>query len=196
MQLAEEDVKLPEDLTDRLHGDLCEFYVSTATWSSATKILLIKLGFYHLLTRLNIRLIDGRILCAQSLFTLADYLALTRHSQENASIYRTQLLDSMNAPEKMKTFLDYFPSTDLVNLVLGSKKLGEHRQHFTIFDRLLKMELSYYETNDQHVRLADVPNFTSDQQSTRPANMLYLLQMLICKGAKVSCRIDDVCSST
>ena len=92
----------------------------------------------------------------------------------------------MNTPEKMKAFLDSYPSTDLADLVSGNSELYQQRTPLTIFDRLLKMEPSYYDTGDQHVRLADVPDFTSDQQSTRPANMLYLFQMLICKGAKVS----------
>jgi len=51
------------------------------------------------------------------------------------------------------------------------------------------MEPFYYETID-HIRLADVPNFTTDQPNVRTANILYLFQKLICNGAKLSIPLD------
>lgn len=96
----------------------------------------------------------------------------------------------MNTPEKMKIFLDYHPQADLAELVSGNSDLYQQRTPLTIFDRLLKMESFYYETSDR-LPLAEVPDFTSDQENVRPANMLYLYQQLLEKGAKVS-----VCSPT
>jgi hypothetical protein len=161
------------------------FYISTANWSSSTKLLLIELGFVHLLIHDNVFLGCNHILSAHLLFTHDDYLALTKYSQTNLTNYQTKLITSMNTPEKMKIFLDYYPHVDLTELIPGDSELYQQRTPLTIFDRLLKMEPLYYETIN-HTSLSDVPNFTSDQSNVRTANMLYLFQKLICNGAKVS----------
>jgi hypothetical protein len=161
-----------------------DFYISTEKWSSSTKILLIELGFIYLLIHDNVFLGCNHILSAQTLFTLDDYIALTKYSQINSTNYQTKLITSMNTPEKMKIFLDYYPNVDLAELISGNSELYQQRTPLTIFDRLLKMETFYYETID-HITLAEVPNFTSDQPNVRSANMLYLFQKLILNGAKV-----------
>jgi hypothetical protein len=161
-----------------------DFYVSTEKWSSSTKILLIEIGFIHLLIHDNVFIGCNHILSASALFTLDDYIILTKHSQINPSNYQTKLITSMNTPEKMKIFLDYYPNVNLEELIPGNSELYQQRTPLTILDRLLKMEPFYYETID-NVPLAEVPNFTSDHCNVRSANMLYLFQKLICNGAKV-----------
>lgn len=167
-----------------------DFYASTARWASATKIRLLELGFVYLLIHDNVFLGCNHILQGHSLFTREDYLAFTEFSLKNPLIYQRKLITSMNTPEKMKIFLDYHPQADLAELVSGNSDLYQQRTPLTIFDRLLKMESFYYETSDR-LPLAEVPDFTSDQENVRPANMLYLYQQLLEKGAKVS-----VCSPT
>jgi len=161
-----------------------DFYITTEKWSSSTKILLIELGFIYLLIHDNVFLGCNHILSAQTLFTLDDYITLTKYSQINPSYYQIKLITSMNTPEKMKIFLDYYPNVDLQELIPGNSELYQQRTPLTILDRLLKMEPFYYETID-HEPLAEVPNFTSDHCNVRSANMLYLFQKLICNGAKV-----------
>ena len=161
-----------------------DFYVSTEKWSSSTKVLLIELGFVHLLLHDNAFLGCNHILSAHALFTLDDYIALTKHGQTNPSNYQTKLVSSMNTPEKMKTFLDYYPNVDLEASIPGNSDVYQQRTPLTIFDRLLRMEPFYYETIE-HMPLAEVPNFKSDHFNVRSANMLYLFQKLICNGAKV-----------
>ncbi len=161
-----------------------DFYLSTEKWSSKTKLLLIELGFVYLLIHDNVFLGCNHILSAQSLFTLDDYTALTKHSQTSSTNYQRILITSMNTPEKMKIYLDHYPDVDLTELISGNSELYQQRTPITIFDRLLKMEPFYYETIDQ-LPLAEVPNFTSDQPNVRSANMLYLFQKLLCNGAKV-----------
>jgi hypothetical protein len=161
-----------------------DFYISTEKWSSASKILLIELGFIHLLIHDNVFLGCNHILTAQTLFTLDDFIALTKHSQTNPMNYQTKLITSLNTPEKIKIFLDYFPNVDLDELIPGNSELYQQRTPLTIFDRLLKIEPCYYETIDQ-LPIVDIPDFTSDQPNVRTANMLYLFQKLICNGAKV-----------
>jgi len=163
---------------------LYDFYISTEKWSSSTKILLIELGFIYLLIHDNVFLGCNHILSAQTLFNLNDYIALTKYSQTNSINYQIKLITSMNTPEKIKIFLDYYPNVDLNELTSGNSELNQQRTSLTIFDRLLKMESFYYETID-HTPLAEVPNFTSDQPNVRSANILYLFQKLICNGAKV-----------
>ncbi|CAF4413619.1 unnamed protein product, partial [Adineta steineri] len=107
----------------------------------------------------------------------------TKHSQTNPANYQTKLIISMNTPEKMKIFLDYYPNVDLTELISGNSELYQQRTPLTIFDKLLKMEPFYYETAD-HMPLIEIPNFTSDHCNVRSANMLYLFQKLICNGAK------------
>ena len=162
-----------------------DFYISTGKWSSSTKILLIELGFVHLLIHDNVFLGCNHILSAHVLFTLDDYISLTQYSQTNPSNYQTKLITSMNTPEKMKIFLDYYPNIDLAELIPGNSELYQQRTPLTIFDRLLKMEPFYYETID-NTSLSDIPNFNSDHSHVRTANMLYLFQKLICNGAKVN----------
>lgn len=162
-----------------------DFYVSTAKWSSSIKIILIELGFIYLLIHDNVFLGCNHILSAQTLFTLDDYIALTKHSQINPTNYQIKLITSMNTPEKMKIFLDYYPNVDVTELISGNSELYQQRMPLTIFDRLLKMEPFYYQTIDQ-TSLIDKPNFNSDQPNVRTANMLYLFQKLICNGAKVN----------
>ena len=162
-----------------------DFYVSTASWSSATKIRLLELGFVYLLIHDNVFLGCNHILQGQQLFTRDDYLAFTEFSQKNPLIYQRKLITSMNTPEKMKIFLDYHPLADLAELVSGNSDLYQQRTPLTIFDRLLKMEVFYYETSDL-LPLTDVPDLTSDHESVRAANMLYLYQKFMEKGAKVS----------
>lgn len=161
-----------------------DFYVSTEKWSSSTKILLIELGFIYLLIHDNVFLGCNYILSANSLFTLDNYIALTKYSQANPTNYRTKLITSMNTPEKMKIFLHYYPDIDLAELIPGNSDLYQQRTPLTIFDRLLKMEPFYYETIDQ-TPLVEEPDFTSDHCNVRSANMLYLFQKFICNGAKV-----------
>ena len=160
------------------------FYISTEKWSSSTKILLIELGFMYLLVHDNVFLGCNHILLANTLFTLNDYIALTKHSQTNSWNYQTKLIISMNTPEKMKIFLDYYPNIDLDELIPGNSELYQQRIPLTILDRLLRMEPFYYETNDS-MPLIEIPNFSLTQPSVRSANMLYLFQKLICNGAKV-----------
>ncbi len=161
-----------------------DFYTSTSKWSSSTKIHLIELGFIHLLIHDNVFLGCNHILSAHTLFTLEDYIALTKYSQINPANYQTKLITSMNTPEKMHTFLEYYPNVDLAELISGNSELYQQRTPLTIFDRLLKMEPFYYLTIEE-IPLVDIPNFTSDQPNVRTANMLYLFQKLICNGAKV-----------
>ena len=162
-----------------------DFYISTGQWSSSTKILLIELNFVHLLIHDNVFLGCNHILSAHALFTLEDYIALTKHSQINlSSNFQTKLITAMNTPEKMKIFLDYYPNIDLAELIPGNSELYQQRTPLTIFDRLLKMEPFYYETIDE-IPLKEIPNFNSDHYSVRTANMLFLFQKLICSGAKV-----------
>jgi hypothetical protein len=161
-----------------------DFYISTGKWSSSTKILLIELGFVYLLIHDNVFLGCNHILSAHALFTLDDYITLTKHSQINPPNYQTKLITSMNTPEKMKIFLDYYPNVDLAELIQGNSDIYQQRTPLTIFDRLLKMEPFYYETTDE-IPLREIPNFNSDHSNVRTANMLYLFQKLICNGAKV-----------
>jgi hypothetical protein len=161
-----------------------DFYISTIKWSSSTKILLIELDFIYLLIHDNVFLGCNHILSAQTLFTLDDYIELTKFSQINPTNYRIKLITSMNTPEKMKIFLDYYPNVDLTELIPGNSELNQQRTPLTIFDRLLKMEPFYYETID-HIQLSEIPDFTSDQPNVRTANILYLFQKLILNGAKV-----------
>jgi len=161
-----------------------DFYISTIKWSSSTKIFLIELDFIYLLIHDNVFLGCNHILSAQTLFTLDDYIELTKFSQINPINYRIKLITSMNTPEKMKIFLDYYPNVDLTELLPGNSELYQQRTPLTIFDRLLKMEPFYYETID-HIQLSEIPNFTSDQPNVRTANILYLFQKLILNGAKV-----------
>lgn len=162
-----------------------EFYISTSQWSSFTKIRLIQLGFIHLLIHENVFLGCNHILTASTLFTLEDYIALTVFSRDNNLVnYQTKLITSMNTPSKMKILLDNYPQIDLTELTSGNSELYQQRTPLTIFDRLLKMEIFYYETIEQ-TPLIDIPNFTSDQTELRTTNILYLFQKLLCHGAKV-----------
>jgi len=167
-----------------------DFYISTIKWSSSTKILLIELGFIYLLIHDNAFLGCNHILTAQTLFTLDDYIELTKFSQINPTNYQIKLITSMNTPEKMKIFLDYYPNVDLTELISGNSELNQQRTPLTIFDRLLKMEPFYYETID-HIQLSEIPNFTSDQLNVRSANILYLFQKFILNGAKLSISLDS-----
>ena len=167
------------------------FYTSTEKWSSSTKILLIELGFIYLLVHDNVFLGCNHILSANTLFTLNDYIALTKYSQTNPWNYQTKLIISMNTPEKMKVFLDYYPNIDLDKLIPGNSELYQQRIPLTIFDRLLRMEPFYYETIDS-MSLIEIPNFSSTQSNVRSANMLYLFQKLICNGAKVRIEIIHI----
>lgn len=161
-----------------------EFYITTGHWSSATKILLIELGFTYLLIHDNVFLGCNHILTAQNLFTLDDYIALLKHSQKNPLIYQRKLITSMNTPEKMKFFLDYYPTIDFDELIPGNSELYQQRTPLTIFDRLLKMEISYYQTIEPF-QIDPQPNFHSNRITVRTANMLYLFQKLIRNKAKV-----------
>lgn len=175
---------MPIRLTRSLHNDMYNFYIATEKWSSSTKILLIELGFTYLLIHDNVFLGCNHILSALSLFTLDDYIALTEYSQTTSASYQNKLITSMNTPEKMKAFLDYYPDVDLAELTPGNSELYQQRVPLTIFDRLLKMEPFYYETIDQ-TPLHIIPNFTSTHSSVRAANILYLFQKLLSNGAKV-----------
>ncbi|CAF1003915.1 unnamed protein product [Adineta steineri] len=190
IHIYNEHICLPTRLTRSLHNEMYEFYTSTSTWSSSTKILLIELGFVYLLIHDNVFLGCNHVLSANTLFNLEDYIMLTKHSQTNPANYQTKLIISMNTPEKMKIFLDYYPNVDLTELISGNSELYQQRTPLTIFDRLLKMEPFYYETTD-HMPLIEIPNFTSDHCNVRSANMLYLFQKLICNGAKLSITLDS-----
>ncbi|CAF3402899.1 unnamed protein product [Rotaria socialis] len=190
IHLYDEQICLPMRLVRSLYNDMYNFYISTEKWSSSTKILLIKLGFIYLLIYDNVFLGCNHILSAHKIFTLDDYTALTKHSQANPLNYQIKLITSMNTPEKMKVFLDYYPDIDLAELIAGNSELYQQRAPLTILDRLLKMEPFYYETID-HVPLVEIPNFTSTKPNVRPANMLYLFQKLICNGAKLSINLDS-----
>ena len=161
-----------------------EFYITTIQWSSLTKIYLIELGFIYLLIHDNVFLGCNHILSSQIIFTLNDYIELTKYSQINRNNYQIKLIISMNTPEKMKCFLDYYPNIDLTELISGNSELNQQRTSLTILDRLLKMEPFYYETIDQ-IEISDIPNFNTDQLNVRSANILYLFQKLLLKGAKV-----------
>ena len=162
-----------------------EFYISTSQWSSFTKIRLIQLGFTHLLIHENVFLGCNHILTATTLFTLEDYIALTEFSLNNNPMnYQTKLITSMNTPSKMKILLDNYSHIDLTELTPGNSELYQQRTPLTIFDRLLKMEVFYYETVEQN-SLIEIPDFTSDQSNVRTANILCLFQQLLCHGAKV-----------
>ncbi|CAF3398844.1 unnamed protein product [Rotaria sp. Silwood1] len=184
------NICLPTRLTRSLHNDMYNFYISTEKWSSSTKILLIELGFIYLLIHDNVFLGCNHILTACTIFTLDDYITLTKYSQIDPLNYQTKLITSMNTPEKMKVFLDYYPNVDLSELISGNSELYQQRMPLTIFDRLLKMEPFYYETTD-HILLENTPNFTSINTNVRSANMLYLFQKLICNGAKLSINLDS-----
>lgn len=161
-----------------------DFYLSTSDWSSLTKIRLIQLGFIHLLIHDNVFLGCNHILSASTLFTREDYLALTQFSQTDPVNYQNKLITSMNTPSKMKIFLDYYPQVDLMELTSGNSELYQQRTPLTIFDRLLKMEVFYYETIESN-SLIEIPDFTTDHNSVRTANILHLFQKLLCQGAKV-----------
>ena len=176
---------LPTRLTRALHNDMYDFYLSTSDWSSLTKIRLIQLGFIHLLIHDNVFLGCNHILSAAILFTLEDYLALTQFSQTDPMNYQNRLITSMNTPSKMKIFLDYYPHVDQMELTSGNSELYQQRTPLTIFDRLLKMEVFYYETIESN-SLIEIPDFTSDQNPVRTANILHLFQKLLCQGAKVT----------
>ena len=161
------------------------FYVTTEKWTSATKLLLIELDFVYLLIHDNFFLGCNHILTANTIFTLQDYLELTKHSLQDSASYQRKLITSMNTPEKMKIFLDYYPDVDLSDLIPGHPDLNQQRTPLTILDRLLKMDPFYYETID-HVPLINQSDFTSTHPSNRAANMLHLFQNLISRDAKVS----------
>ncbi|CAF1016029.1 unnamed protein product [Rotaria sordida] len=190
IHLYNEHICLPTRLTRSLHNDMYNFYISTEKWSSSTKILLIELDFIYLLIHDNVFLGCNHILTALTIFTLNDYIAFTKHSQIDPLNYQTKLITSMNTPEKMKVFLDYYPNVDLAELIPGNSELYQQRIPLTIFDRLLKMEPFYYETIDGII-LEETPNFTSTNLNVRPANILYLFQKLICNGAKLSINLDS-----
>ncbi|UJR26728.1 hypothetical protein I4U23_008043 [Adineta vaga] len=190
IHLSNEHIQLPIRLTHSLHNDMYNFYISTEKWSSSTKILLIELGFVYLLIHDNFFLGCNHILSANTIFTLEDYLTLTKHSQIDPSNYQRKLITSMNTPEKMKIFLDYYPDVDVTELISGNSDLNQQRTPLTIFDRLLKMDPLYYETIDQ-LPLIHTPDFTSIHYSVRSANMLYLFQKLISNDAKFSINLDN-----
>lgn len=161
------------------------FYITTEKWTSATKILLIEMDFVYLLIHDNFFLGCNHILTANTIFTLQDYLEFTKYSQKDPTSYQRKLITSMNTPEKMKIFLDYYPHVDLSVLISGHPDLNQQRTPLTILDRLLKMDPFYYETID-HVPLIHQPDFTSTHPSNRAANMLHLFQNLLSRDAKVS----------
>ncbi|CAF0732270.1 unnamed protein product [Adineta ricciae] len=190
IHLYNEHVRLPTRLTRSLHNDMYNFYVTTEKWTSTTKLLLIELGFIYLLIHDNFFLGCNHILTANTIFTLQDYLELTKHSRKDSTNYQRKLITSMNTPEKMKTFLDYYPDVDLSDLISGHPDLNQQRTPLTILDRLLKMDPFYYETID-HVPLINQPDFTSTHPSNRAANMLHLFQNLISRDAKFSIHLDS-----
>lgn len=121
---------------------------------------------------------------AQNLFKLDDYLALLKHSERNPIIYQRKLITAMNTPVKMKLFLDYYPNTDLNELIPGNSELYQQRTPLTIFDRLLKMEIHYYKILPPFP-IKFEPDFTSTYLNNQTANILYLFQKLILNKAKV-----------
>ena len=167
-----------------MYNELYDFYVTTGSWSSLTKIILIELGFVHLLIHENVFLGCNHILTANSLFKREDYLALVERGQRNPLLYRRKLITAMNTPEKMKIFLDFYPSVDLNELIGGNTEIYQQRTPLTVFDRLLKMEPFFYETNDSSLMI-DQPDFTSSDENIRTANILSLFQRLIERGARV-----------
>jgi len=189
--LSENRINLPMRLTQTLHNEMFDFYVSVARWSSATKIRLIDLGFTFLLIHDNVFLGCNHILSAHDLFTRDDYLALTQHFQTNSTRNcQTKLITSMNSPEKLKIFLDFYPNVDLGQLTPGDSELYQQRTPLTIFDRLLKMETFFYETHE-HLVLDEHFDFESDRPNVRSANLLFLFENLVEKGAKISINLDS-----
>jgi hypothetical protein len=170
---------------DCLYEYLHEFYQSTINWSSTTKIDLIEIGFTHFLNYDNLCFDEDDIIPSNVLFTLTDYHTLAQRSQINPNDYKMKLISSMNTPEKMQIFFDFYPNMNVSELTPDNHQFLCSDSSLTMLDRLLRMEPYYYETTERK-SLSTVPNLTSDDLRFRSANTLKLFQNLICQGAKVN----------
>jgi hypothetical protein len=170
---------------DCLYEYLHEFYQSTINWSSTTKIDLIEIGFTHFLNYDNLCFDEDDIIPSSVLFTLTDYHTLAQRSQINPNDYKMKLISSMNTPEKMQIFFDFYPNVNVSELTCDNHQFLCSDSSLTMLDRLLRMEPYYYETIERKT-LSTIPNLTSDDLRFRSANTLKLFQDLICQGAKVN----------
>ncbi|CAF0889766.1 unnamed protein product [Didymodactylos carnosus] len=203
--LWDNSVRIPLRLLFQLHNDFYDFYITTSKWTSEMKLILIDLGFIHLLIHDNVFIGCNHILQSQEMFTLKDYSHLIKTSfdqqlQKNSTIQSNtkklkmdfnelyqKLICAMNSPEKMKLFLDYYPDCNLTEIIHGTEQNSYRNE--TMLDKLIRMETFFYTCEQDDI--STTPDFTSDSIKYRTANILYLFSQIIQKGGKFSISIDS-----